>query len=97
MFNSIFKQPKTKKFDYRPQYYDADKEELERKRKMIDNNNDKTQASMHARKSLRNEFASNRAGSRIMASKNQRWRILIIAAVLLTVCYLIITSIDKII
>ena len=91
IFSSIFKHRKLKQFGYKPLYYDAEKEAREKRTELIKK---ETGAEIFVynegyRKLLHEKWRKNYV---VLANKKSNMRIIIIAALLAVICYLILKT-----
>lgn len=92
-FPSVFKSSKPKQFDYQPQYYDAELEALEEKKKLIEKINSGENPDAF-KDSLIHELAENRRNSRMLSQSNlRRWMVLIIFVSLFAIFILLLLTI----
>ncbi len=85
---TIFKQRKTRSFDFKPRYYDERKERIEELKKKYNNNAD---GQSKSRADFRYEMSSEWRGMRSGNIKNSNSRLFAIIVVLTLLTYLIIS------
>jgi hypothetical protein len=88
---SIFKTQKHRSFNFRPRYYDADKEAFEERIRRIESELDTDKSDVEATKlRIRQKFQNRRSGSGTGSNKASNIRVLVILGILGALAYWIL-------